>query len=131
MKGFYFPEEIWNIIKEYNGIVGWKKPIIIFLNKPSYTDLHSVLTSPFAGIFDRPLYNLFYLKIKGITSRRQCRKILIHLFFTTNPSKDEILDLYQEYLDIRRHPLDRVNKIKNWTQKRRDVLNSRVPPQLF
>jgi hypothetical protein len=110
INGFYFPEEIWNIIKEYNGIVGWDKSFIYFINKSSFPELHSVLTS--TGIFDK-YYTLFYLETKGTTSRRQLRKILIQLFFTTNPSKskdkifiklfatypikDKIFDLYEDY----------------------------------
>jgi len=99
MKGFYFPEEVWNIIKEYNGIVGWEKPIIDFLNKPSYKDLDYILGK--VDILGRYNY-LYYIcncecKIYNQISLR--RKLLIQLFFETRPSKHTILELYKKYLD--------------------------------
>ena len=102
MMGFYFPEEIWNIIKEYNGIVGWEKPIIDFLNKPSYKDLDNILSK--VDILGRDNYihyickcHFYERKVYNQISLR--RKLLIQMFFKTRPSKHTILELYKKYLD--------------------------------
>jgi len=102
MKGFYFPEEIWNIIKEYNGIVGWEKPIIDFLNKSSYKDLDNILRK--VDILGR--YNYIHYICKCEFYKRKVynqislrRKLLIQMFFKIRPSKHTILELYKKYLD--------------------------------
>jgi hypothetical protein len=99
---YYFPEDIWNIIKEYNGIIGWEKPIIDFLNKPSYKDLDDILAKVEILGFDNWLHyfsKCYFYRRKAYKSISQCRKLLIQMFFKTRPSKPTILELYKKYLD--------------------------------
>jgi len=97
MKGFYFPEEIWNIIKEYNGIVGWEKPIIDLFNKPSLLKLCKIL-QPWIDKQDMNLRcwvgymlsNFWRIKSK----RRIFRKKLIQRILKTNPNHTELIECW-------------------------------------
>lgn len=94
---YLFPEDIWNIIKEYNGIIGWEKSIVDFLNKPSYKDLDEILGR--VDLLGRDNLLFYLAKIPFCKSIRHRRKILIQSFFKTRPSNQTILELYKKYLD--------------------------------
>ena len=96
-KSVYFPDDVWKIIKEYNGIVGWEKPIIDLFNKPSLLKLCKILEQWFykqyinvMGMGVSILSNYWRTKSK----KRIFRKKLIQRILKTNPNHTELIECW-------------------------------------
>lgn len=90
----YFPDDVWKIINEYNGIIGWDKSIVDLLNKPALLKLEYMLKPWFDKQQDKRLFIKYIMENWRVKSKRARRKKLIQCVLKTNPNHTELIECW-------------------------------------